>query len=144
MAIYNKEVVDKTLVIAGTFGNVSVGEGMKFTVPAAGIATLADEIILGVIPGGAWVFDFATAREALGVGATMDFGYRAVDPKSTLAPALTYWGAAVASATAGVTVSAALPIKFDEAVYIVATVKGALPAVGKYVQAMPLYVYRNV
>lgn len=144
MAVLNKDVVDKSLVMAGTFGNLAVGENMKYITPTVNPAVIGDEIVLGIIPAGSHVVSFKSVREALGASATMDLGYRAVNPASALAAALTYWGAVVAMATAGVTDSAAVPITFNEAVYIIGTVKGANPATGKLIQVYPHYIYRNI
>lgn len=139
MATRNKDVVDKRLSFAGTFGNTTTGEKMDYTAVATPIN---DVIILGTIPAGSDVSQFRAYNAALGAGVQLKYGYKATDPDSALVADDAYWAPATAAATAGWVTSAAAPKRFDESVYVTATVVGAVAS--GLIQAFPQFVYRNV
>ena len=123
---------------AGTFGNVSTPEHFRWT----GDAAQNDKIYLGVIPSGYRVFDLIVDTTALGATVTLDVGYEAVAPGSSLTPDLDYWvdGADVSGVSR--TRSAAVGVRFEEEVWLVATALGANPAAGT-IAAYPLGVYEG-
>lgn len=133
MATYNKGVVDKRPLFAGTWGNNTVG---VYTYTAAGEA-IGSEIIFGKVPRNAIVHSVKLVNAALGASSTIKVGYRTSEVTGTLLADDDYWLAATATSSAASTASAAAPKQFDEEVYITGvtaggTVTGVVSVVVEY------------
>lgn len=120
MATFNKAVVDKRPVFAGTWGNGSVG---IFTYTATGEA-IGSEIIFGKVPRAAIVYSVKLVNAALGASSTIKVGYRTAEIGGVLAANDAYWLAATGTSTAASTASIAAPKQMDEEVYIIGTTAG--------------------
>lgn len=102
----------------GTHGNVAK-EVFKVVMNAD---TAATEFEMGVIPAGLEVTDLDIVTDNLGVGTSVDVGFRYVDPENgTDDP--DYFGNFTTAAAAKKS-SSAKPVRFESEVLLVVTIKG--------------------
>lgn len=125
---------------AGTFGNRSA-----FNAQHNFVNELQNNVVrLAKIPSGVEVLDIAAFFEAFGAARTIDLGYTPVDSASSLTPDPDYWTPSpidVSSAGADRS-NTALPIKFTEDVYLIATLAGAAGADAELAAVLD-YVYHG-
>lgn len=109
----------RVVMYSGTHGN-SVKEVLKAMLAADAAAT---EFNMGVIPAGVEITDLSVVTDNLGALTNVDVGYRYVDPDHGT-DSVAYWGN-FTTATAARLASSAKPVRFENAVMVVATLKGA-------------------